>query len=183
MITRLEKKYKEDVVSKMIQKFGYKNRLQVPRLEKIVLNVCLKEAIENKKILDNACLELGAITGQKPIITKAKKSIAGFKLRAKMSIGAKVTLRGDRMYEFLDRLLNIALPRIRDFRGVSSNSFDVKGNYTLGVKEQTIFPEIDVDKIEKVHGLDVTIVTSAKTPDEGRELLGLLGMPFTRNDT
>ena len=183
MITRLGKKYKEDIVSKMIQKFGYKNRLQVPRLEKIVLNTCLKEAIENKKILDSACLELRAITGQKPIITKAKKSIAGFKLRAKMSIGAKVTLRRDRMYEFLDRLLNIALPRIRDFRGVSPRSFDVRGNYTLGIKEQTIFPEIDVDKTEKVHGLDITIVTSAKTPDEGRELLGLLGMPFTRDDT
>ena len=182
MITRLEEKYKEDVVSKMIQKFGYKNRLQVPRLEKIVLNTCLKEAIENKKILDKACLELRAITGQKPIITKAKKSIAGFKLREKMSIGAKVTLRRDRMYEFLDRLLNITLPRIRDFRGVYPSSFDVRGNYTLGIKEQTIFPEIDVDKIEKIHGLDITIVTSAKTPDEGRELLGLLGMPFTRND-
>jgi len=182
MITRLEKKYKEDVVSKMIQKFGYKNRLQVPMLEKIVLNTCLKEAIENKKILDGACLELKAITGQKPIATKAKKSIAGFKLRAGMSIGAKVTLRQDRMYEFLDRLLNITLPRIRDFRGVSPKSFDVGGNYTLGVKEQIIFPEIDVDKTDKVHGLDITIVTSARTSDEGRELLRLLGMPFARDD-
>ena len=182
-MTRLEKKYKEEVVPKMMKKFGYKNKLQVPKLEKIVLNTCLKEAIENKKVLDSACLELGEITGQKPIITKAKKSVAGFKLRENMPIGAKVTLRRNRMHEFLDRLLNIALPRIRDFRGVSPKSFDVSGNYTLGIKEQTIFPEIDVDKVEKVHGMDITIVTSAKTPDEGRELLGLLGMPFSREDT
>ncbi len=181
-MTRLEKKYKEEVVIEIMKKFGYKNKLQTPKLEKIVLNTCLKEAIENKKILNSACLELGAITGQKPVITKAKKSIAGFKLRAGMSIGAKVTLRKDRMYEFLDRLLNITLPRIRDFRGVSPKSFDVNGNYTLGIKEQVIFPEIDVDKVEKVHGLDITIVTSAKTSDEGRELLRLLGMPFTRDN-
>jgi large subunit ribosomal protein L5 len=183
MMTRLEKKYKEDVIPQMMKKFGYKNKLQVPRLEKIALNTCLKEAIENKKILDSACLELKAITGQKPIITKAKKSVAGFKLRENMPIGAKVTLRRSRMYEFLDRLLNIALPRIRDFRGVSPKSFDVRGNYTLGIKEQTIFPEIDVDKVEKVHGMDITIVTGAKTPDEGRELLRLLGMPFAREET
>ncbi len=182
-MTRLEKKYKEDTIPQMMKKFGYKNKLQVPKLEKIVLNTCLKEAIENKKVLDSACLELGAITGQKPIITKAKKSVAGFKLRENMPIGAKVTLRRNRMHEFLDRLLNITLPRIRDFRGVSSKSFDISGNYTLGIKEQTIFPEIDVDKVEKVHGMDITIVTSAKTPDEGRELLGLLGMPFSREDT
>ena len=181
-MTRLEKKYKEEVVLKMMKKFGYKNKFQIPRLKKIVLNTCLKEAVENKKILDVACLELEAITGQKPVVTKAKKSIAGFKLREGMPIGAKVTLRRDRMYEFLDRLLNITLPRIRDFRGVSPKSFDVKGNYTLGVKEQIIFPEIDVDKTDKIHGLDITIVNSARTSDEGRELLRLLGMPFARDD-
>jgi large subunit ribosomal protein L5 len=162
----------------MIQKFGYKNVMQVPRLEKVVVNMGLGEAIQNSKIIDAAINDIMTITGQRPVVTKAKKSIAAFKLRAGMSVGAKVTLRGERMYEFMDKLVNIALPRVRDFRGVSPKSFDGRGNYSMGVKEQLIFPEIDYDKIDKVRGMDIIIVTTAKTDEEARELLKLMGMPF-----
>jgi len=162
----------------MIQKFGYKNIMQVPKLEKVVVNMGLGEAIQNSKIIDAAINDIMTITGQRPVVTKAKKSIAAFKLRAGMSVGAKVTLRGDRMYEFMDRLVNIALPRVRDFRGVSPKSFDGRGNYSMGVKEQLIFPEIDYDKIDKARGMDIIIVTTAKTDEEARELLKLMGMPF-----
>jgi len=162
----------------MIQKFGYKNIMQVPKLEKIVVNMGLGEAIQNSKIIDAAVNDIMTITGQRPVVTKAKKSIAAFKLRAGMSVGAKVTLRGNRMYEFMDRLVNVALPRVRDFRGLSPKSFDGRGNYSMGVKEQLIFPEIDYDKIDKTRGMDIIIVTTAKTDEEARELLKLMGMPF-----
>ncbi|HHU87702.1 MAG: 50S ribosomal protein L5 [Pelotomaculaceae bacterium] len=175
---RLKDKYTSDVVPAMIQKFGYKNVMQVPRLEKVVVNMGLGEAIQNSKIIDAAINDIMTITGQRPVVTKAKKSIAAFKLRAGMSVGAKVTLRGERMYEFMDKLVNIALPRVRDFRGVSPKSFDGRGNYSMGVKEQLIFPEIDYDKIDKVRGMDIIIVTTAKTDEEARELLKLMGMPF-----
>ena len=177
-MARLKEKYKEEIVKQIMKDFNYKSIMQAPKLVKIVLNIGLGEAIQNAKAVEAATGDLAAITGQKPIVTRAKKSIATFKLREGMPIGCKVTLRGDRMYEFLDRLVNSALPRIRDFKGVSAKSFDGKGNYTLGLKEQIIFPEIDYDKIDKVRGLNITIVTTAKTEKEGKALLGYLGMPF-----
>lgn len=175
---RLKDKYKADVAPAMMKRFGYRNVMQIPNLEKVVVNMGVGEAIQNSKALDAAVGDLAKITGQRPVITKAKKSIAGFKLRAGMSIGCKVTLRGDRMYEFVDKLINAALPRVRDFRGVSPKSFDGRGNYTLGLREQLIFPEIEYDKIDKLRGMDVIVVTTAKTDEEGRELLRLMGMPF-----
>lgn len=177
-MTRLKDKYLNEVVPGLQEKFNYKNVMAIPKLEKIVVNIGLGEAVQNPKALDAAIQDLTLITGQKPIVTKAKKSIAGFKVREGMPIGVKVTLRGDRMYEFADRLLNVALPRVRDFRGVSPKSFDGRGNYSLGIKEQLIFPEIEYDKIDKVRGLEVVFATTAKTDEEGRELLKLLGMPF-----
>ena len=175
---RLKKKYQEEVIPAMMKEFGYKNSLQVPRLEKITLNVGLGEAIQNIKALDAAVAEVVAITGQKPVITKAKKAIANFKLREGVPIGCMVTLRRERMYEFLDRLIHVALPRVRDFRGVSDRSFDRRGNYSLGLREQIIFPEIQADKVEKPRGLSVSIVTTAKTDKEGKALLKYMGMPF-----
>ncbi|KPJ61526.1 MAG: 50S ribosomal protein L5 [Deltaproteobacteria bacterium DG_8] len=177
-MARLKESYQKELISKLMKEFNYKNRMQVPQLQKIVVNMGLGEAIQNIKVLDSATNELMTITGQKPVPTKAKKSIANFKLRKGMPIGCLVTLRRDRMYEFFDRLVNIALPRVRDFRGISSRSFDGRGNYSLGIKEQIIFPEIDYDKIDKIKGLNITIVTTAKTDEEGKALLGLLGMPF-----
>jgi len=177
-MARLKDYYKSDVIPAMVKKFGYKNPMEVPRLEKIVVNMGLGEAIQNPKVLDNAMEELALITGQKPIITKAKKSIASFKLRKGMSIGCCVTLRRERMYEFFDRLVNVSLPRIRDFRGISPRSFDGRGNFALGIKEQIIFPEINYDKVDKLRGMNIVIVTTAKTDDEARELLRLMGMPF-----
>lgn len=177
-MSRLKDKYRNDVVPALIQKFGYINKMQAPKLEKVVVSMGLGEAIQNSKIIDAAVNDLMIITGQKPVTTKAKKSIAAFKLRAGMTVGAKVTLRGERMYEFLDKLFNIALPRVRDFRGISPKSFDGRGNFSLGLKEQLIFPEIDYDKIDKIRGMDVIFVTTAKTDEEGRELLKLMGMPF-----
>jgi large subunit ribosomal protein L5 len=162
----------------MMEKFGYKNPMQVPRLEKVVINMGVGEAIQNSKVIDAAVNDLMTISGQRPVVTKAKKSIAAFKLRAGMNVGCKVTLRGDRMYEFVDRLFNIALPRVRDFRGISPKSFDGRGNYSMGVREQLIFPEIDYDKIDKVRGMDIIFVTTARTDEEARELLRLLGAPF-----
>ena len=177
-MARLRELYHKELVAKLMKEFNYKNKMQVPRLQKIVVNMGLGEAIQNIRVLDSATNEIMAITGQKPVPTKAKKSIANFKLRKGMSIGCLVTLRKDRMYEFFDRLVNIALPRVRDFRGVSSRSFDGRGNYSLGIKEQIIFPEVDYDKIDKIKGLNITIVTSAKTDEEGKALLELFGMPF-----
>lgn len=177
-VSRMREYYGSEVVSALQQRFGYRNIMQVPRLEKIVLNMGLGEAIQNPKLLDAGVEQLASISGQKPVITKARKSIAVYKLREGMSIGVKVTLRKDRMYDFFDRLVSIALPRVRDFRGVTGNAFDGRGNYTLGVEEQIIFPEVDYDKVERVKGLSITIVTSAPTDAEGRELLRLLGMPF-----
>lgn len=177
-MARLKTKYREEVVAAMMKQFGYKNPFQVPRLEKITLNVGLGEAIQNVKALDGAAAEIMAITGQKPVITRAKKAIANFKLREGMPIGCMVTLRRDRMFEFLDRLIHGALPRVRDFKGVSDRAFDGRGNYSLGIREQIIFPEIQVDKVDKVHGLTVSIVTTARTDEEGRALLKHLGMPF-----
>jgi large subunit ribosomal protein L5 len=177
-MVRLKERYITEIVPKLMKTFEYKSVMQVPKIEKIVLNMGLGEAIQNVKILDSAVEELTKIVGQKAVITKAKRSIASFKLRQGMPIGCMVTLRQNQMYEFLDRLLNVALPRVRDFKGVSPKAFDGKGNYSLGVKEQLIFPEIDYDKIDKIKGLNISIVTSAKTDEEGRELLKLLGMPF-----
>lgn len=177
-MARLKEQYRSEMVPKLMEKFAYANIMQVPRIEKIVVNIGVGEAIQNSKALDGAVADLQTIVGQKPIITKAKKSIAGFKLRENMSIGCKVTLRGERMYEFLDKLINVTLPRVRDFRGVSPKAFDGRGNYTLGIKEQLVFPEIDYDKIDKIRGLEVVVVTTAKTDEEGRELLRLMGMPF-----
>jgi len=179
-MTQLKEKYKKEVVPRMMESFGYKNVMQVPRLEKIALNIGLGEAIQNAKAMEAAEGDLAAISGQHPVITRSKKSIAAFRLRAGMPIGLKVTLRGERMYQFFERLVNVTLPRMREFRGVSKNSFDGRGNYTIGFKEQTIFPEIDYDKIDKVRGLEVSIMTSAKTDEEGRQLLELLGVPFAR---
>ena len=176
----LKKLYQDEVAPALMQKFGYKSVMQIPRLEKIVLNVGCSEARENAKVLDAVVSDLTAITGQKAVVTKAKKSVANFKLREGMPIGAKVTLRGNKMWEFLDRLFNVALPRVRDFRGISADSFDGRGNYALGVKEQLIFPEIEYDKIDKIRGLDIVIVTTAKTDEEARELLTLMGAPFRR---
>ncbi|MFN8512476.1 MAG: 50S ribosomal protein L5 [Thermomicrobiales bacterium] len=177
-MARLRTHYRDEVVPTMMREFGYTNIMQVPMLKKIVINIGLGEAIQNAKAIDAAVNDVQLITGQKPVVTKARRSIAAFKLREGMSIGVKVTLRGDRMYEFYDRLVSIALPRIRDFRGVSANSFDGRGNYTLGMTEQISFPEIDYDKVDKLRGLEVCLVTSANTDEEGRRLLSLLGMPF-----
>ena len=177
----LKKLYQDEVAPALMQKFGYKSTMQIPRLEKIVVNVGCSEARENAKVLDAVVNDLTTITGQKAVITKAKKSVANFKLREGMPIGAKVTLRGDKMWEFLDRLFNVALPRVRDFRGINGNSFDGRGNYALGIKEQLIFPEIEYDKIDKIRGMDIVICTTAKTDEEAKELLTLLGAPFTTN--
>jgi large subunit ribosomal protein L5 len=177
-MAQLKTFYEEKVVPKMIETFQYRNRMQVPKLGKIVLNMGLGEAIHNIKLLDSAVEELKSISGQHPVITRAKKSIAAFKLRAGMPIGCMVTLRRNRMYDFYNKLVNVALPRVRDFKGVSGKAFDKHGNYSLGIKEQIIFPEIDYDKIDKIKGLNITIVTTAKTDEEGKELLGYLGMPF-----
>jgi len=179
-MARLKDIYEKEVVAKMTQEFSYRNRMQVPRIHKVVVNMGLGEALQNPKILESAVKEMTAITGQKPVVTKARMSIANFKLREGMSIGCMVTLRKDRMYEFLDRLFNIAIPRIRDFKGMSKKSFDGKGNFSLGIKEQIIFPEIDYDKIEKIKGLNICIVTSARTDEEGRALLQYMGMPYRR---
>jgi len=176
----LKEKYLKEVRSALQTKFGYENAMKIPRLEKVVLNMGVGKAISNSKILDAAAKDLAAIAGQKPVITRARQSISNFKLREGMAIGAKVTLRGARMYEFLDKFININLPRVRDFRGVSPKSFDGRGNYTIGVKEQLIFPEIDYDKVDHVQGMDITIVTTAKTDEEARELLAKLGMPFAQ---
>lgn len=178
MAARLKHRYEQEIRPALMKEFGFKNLMQAPRVEKVVVNMGLGEAIQNGKILDASIEQLAAITGQKPVITKARKSIANFKLRQGQSIGAMVTLRGDRAYEFLDRLLNVALPRVRDFKGVSPKAFDGKGNYTLGVKEQIIFPEINYDKVEKIKGLNITVVTTARNDEEGRALLRHLGMPF-----
>ncbi len=177
-MARLKEHYSKTVVPAMMKKFKYKNVMEVPKLEKIILNMGVGEAIQNIKILDGAVQELAMISGQKPVITKAKKSIATFKLRQGMPIGCTVTLRKERMYEFYDRLVNVALPRIRDFRGIPPNSFDGRGNFAMGIREQFIFPEIEYDKIEKVKGLNIVVVTTAKTDDEARHLLSLMGMPF-----
>ena len=179
-MNRLQEKYQNSVRAELQNQFSYKSSMQIPKVEKIVINMGCGDAVANAKVLDDAVEELATITGQKPIITKAKKSIANFKLREGMPIGCKVTLRGERMYEFLDKLVSIALPRVRDFHGVNGNAFDGRGNYTLGVKEQLIFPEINFDKIKKVRGMDIVIVTTANTDEEGRALLSLMGMPFKK---
>lgn len=179
-MARLKDFYKNEVAPAMMEKFGYKSVMEIPKIEKIVINMGLGSEKDNPKALEAAVKELGIIAGQKPVTTKAKKSVANFKLRQGMPIGAKVTLRGEKMYEFTDRLLNIALPRVRDFRGVNANAFDGRGNYALGIKEQLIFPEIEYDKVEKVHGMDIIFVTTAKTDEECRELLKLMGMPFAK---
>jgi len=179
-LNRLKERYNSEVAVALIDKFNYGNKMQVPGVEKVVINMGIGDAVQNSKVLDEAVEDLTALAGQKPVVTRAKKSIAGFKLREGMPIGAKVTLRGEKMYEFLDKLFTIALPRVRDFRGVSPKSFDGRGNYTLGVREQLIFPEIDYDKINKVRGMDIVIVTTSKTDEEARELLALLGMPFRK---
>ena len=177
-MNRLQEKYNNSVKAELVNKFNYSSTMEIPKLEKIVVNMGVGDAVSNSKVLDDAVNELQAITGQKPVITKAKKSIASFKLREGMPIGCKVTLRGERMYEFLDKLVTISLPRVRDFHGISDNAFDGRGNYTLGVKEQLIFPEINFDNIKKIRGMDIVIVTTANTDEEGRALLSLLGMPF-----
>lgn len=177
---RLKRKYRDEIVATMVKEYSYKNVMQVPKLTKIVLNVGLGEAVQNIKLLDSVANELTQVAGQKAVTTRSKKAIASFKLRKGMPIGARVTLRGDRMYEFLDRLVSLALPRIRDFRGLSGKSFDGRGNYNFGIKEQFIFPEINYDKVEIVHGMDITICTTAKTNEEGKALLGMFGMPFKR---
>ena len=179
-MNRLQEKYQNFVKPELAKKFSYKSSMQIPKVEKIVINMGVGDAVSNSKVLDDAVEELTQITGQKPVITKAKHSIANFKLREGMPIGCKVTLRGERMYQFLDKLVSIALPRVRDFHGVNGNSFDGRGNYTLGVKEQLIFPEINFDKVKKVRGMDIVIVTTAKTDEEGRTLLQLMGMPFRK---
>ncbi len=173
--------YKNEVVPELMRRFNYKNVMEIPKLKKICINIGIGAAIQNAKLLDNAVAELSIITGQRPTITRAKKSIAAFKLRTGMAIGCRVTLRGDRMYEFYNRLVNVALPRIRDFRGISSRSFDGRGNFSLGLEEQVIFPEIEYDKISEIRGMNITIVTSARTDEEARELLRLMGMPFRQN--
>ena len=179
-VPNLKKKYQDEVAPALMQKFGYKSTMQIPRLDKIVINVGCAEAKENVKVLDAVVGDLTKITGQKAVVTKAKKSVANFKLREGMPIGAKVTLRGDKMWEFLDRLFNVALPRVRDFRGISADGFDGRGNFALGIKEQLIFPEIEYDKIDKIRGMDIVMVTTANTDEEARELLKLIGAPFTR---
>ena len=177
-VPNLKAKYASEVAPALMKQFGYKSVMQIPKIDKVVVNVGCGEAKENVKILDNVVRDLGQITGQKAIITKAKKSVANFKLREGMPIGAKVTLRGDKMWEFLDRLFNVALPRVRDFRGISADAFDGRGNYALGIKEQLIFPEIEYDKIDKIRGMDIVVVTTAQTDEEARELLKLVGAPF-----
>lgn len=179
-MSRLKDLYKDEIVDAMIKKFGYKNIMEVPKLDKIVINMGVGEAKENAKVLDSAVKDLETITGQKVVLTRAKNSVANFKIREGMPIGCKTTLRGEKMYDFMDRLVNLALPRVRDFRGVSADSFDGRGNYALGVKEQLIFPEIEYDKVEKVRGMDVIVVTTAKTDEEAREMLRLFGMPFAK---
>ncbi|MCR5153670.1 MAG: 50S ribosomal protein L5 [Lachnospiraceae bacterium] len=179
-MARLKETYSKEVAPAMQKKFGYKNVMQIPKLDKIVINMGVGEAKDNSKALESAIRDLEIISGQKPIVTKAKKAIANFKIREGLAIGCKVTLRGDKMYEFTDRLINLALPRVRDFRGVNPNAFDGRGNYSLGVKEQLIFPEIEYDKVDKVRGMDVCFVTTAKTDEEARELLTLFGMPFSK---
>ena len=179
-MSRLRDLYNSEIKDAMVNKFGYKNVMQIPKLDKIVINMGVGEARENAKVLDSAVKDLETITGQKAVVTRAKKSVANFKLREGMSIGCKVTLRGDKMYEFTDRLINLALPRVRDFRGVSADSFDGRGNYALGIKEQIIFPEIEYDKVDKVRGMDIIFVTTANTDEEARELLRLFGMPFQK---
>lgn len=180
-MSRMQDKYKSEVAPALMTKFGYKSTMQIPKLEKIVVNIGMSDAKENPKVIDAAMNDLALITGQKPIVTKARKSVANFKLREGMSIGCKVTLRAEKMYEFLDRLFNVALPRVRDFKGINPNSFDGRGNYSLGIKEQLIFPEIDYDKIDKIRGMDIIMVTTAKTDEEARELLSLMGAPFYRS--
>ena len=178
-MARLKEMYQSEIVDAMIKKFGYKNIMEVPKLDKIVINMGVGEAKENAKVLDSAVRDMEIITGQKAVLTKAKKSVANFKLREGMAIGCKVTLRGEKMYEFADRLINLALPRVRDFRGVSAKAFDGRGNYSMGLREQLIFPEIEYDKVDKVRGMNIIIVTTAKTDEEARELLKLMGMPFS----
>ncbi|HAP72464.1 MAG TPA: 50S ribosomal protein L5 [Lachnospiraceae bacterium] len=180
MSSRLKEHYNSEIREALTKKFGYTNPMQIPKLDKIVVNMAVGEAKENEKLLETAAKDLEIITGQHPVYTKAKKSIANFKIREGMPIGCKVTLRGDRMYEFLDRLVNLALPRVRDFRGVNPNSFDGRGNYALGIKEQLIFPEIEYDKVDKVRGMDIIFTTTAKTDEEARELLRLFGMPYAK---
>ena len=180
MATRIKEKYLAEAVPALQQKFGYKNVMEIPRLEKVIINMGLGDCKDNAKALESAVAELTQIAGQKPLVTKAKKSVANFKLRQGMNVGAKVTLRGDRMEEFMDKLVNIALPRVRDFRGVSTKAFDGRGNYALGIKEQLIFPEIEYDKVEKIRGMEMIFVTTAKTDEEAKELLRLLGMPFAQ---
>jgi large subunit ribosomal protein L5 len=180
MAARMKDRFLNEITPALMQKFNYSTVMQVPKIEKVVINMGVGEAVSNSKVLDVAVQDLQLIAGQKPVITKAKKSIAGFKLRENMPIGVKVTLRGERMYHFLDKLFNVALPRVRDFRGVSTKAFDGRGNYTLGLKEQLIFPEIEYDKVDKARGMDIVIVTTAKSDEESRELLTQLGMPFTK---
>ena len=179
-MSRLKEMYQSEIIEAMIKKFGYKNIMEVPKLDKVVINMGVGEAKDNHKVLESAVADLEKITGQKVVITKARKSVANFKIREGMAIGCKVTLRGEKMYEFVDRLVNLALPRVRDFRGVNPDAFDGRGNYALGIKEQLIFPEIEYDKIDKVRGMDVIFVTTAKTDEEARELLKLFNMPFTK---
>lgn len=181
MAARLKERFLNEITPALMQKFNYKSIMQVPRIEKVVINMGVGDAVGNAKVLDSAVEDLRIISGQKPVVTRAKKSIAGFKLREGMPIGTKVTLRGERMYHFLDKLFNVALPRVRDFRGVSAKAFDGRGNYTLGIKEQLIFPEIEYDKVDKVRGMDIVIVTTANTDEESRELLAALGMPFAKS--
>lgn len=178
-MSRMKEKYDNEVAKALMEKFGYSNVMEIPRIEKVVINMGVGEAVGNPKVLDAAVGDLTKIAGQKPVITRAKKSIAAFKIREGMPIGTKVTLRGSRMYHFLDKLINVSLPRVRDFRGISPRAFDGRGNYTLGIKEQLIFPEIEYDKVDKVRGMDIIVVTTAKTDEEARELLRLIGMPFS----
>lgn len=179
-MNRLKERFNKEITPALVKKFNYKSVMEVPKVEKIVINMGVGDAVQNAKVLDNAVEELTLITGQKPVVTRAKNSIAGFRLREGMPIGAKITLRGERMYEFLDKLISVSLPRVRDFRGISKKAFDGRGNYTLGIKEQLIFPEIDYDKVNKVRGMDIVIVTTAKTDEESQELLAQLGMPFQK---
>ena len=179
-MARLKEQYQNEIVDALIKKFGYKNIMEVPKLDKVVINMGVGEAKDNAKLLDTAIADMEKITGQKAVVCKAKKSVANFKLREGMNIGCKVTLRGEKMYEFVDRLINLALPRVRDFRGVNPNAFDGRGNYARGIKEQLIFPEIEYDKIDRVRGMDIIFVTTAKTDEEARELLGQFGMPYTK---
>lgn len=180
-MSRLHEKYKAEIAPALMQKFGYKSPMQIPKLEKVVINIGLGEAKDNAKVIEAACNDLALITGQKPIVTKARKSVANFKIREGMSIGCKVTLRSEKMYEFVDKLFNVALPRVRDFRGINPNGFDGRGNYALGLKEQLIFPEIDYDKIDKIRGMDINFVTTAASDEEAKEMLTLMGAPFARS--